>query len=252
MAKRTLYFLFTLLLPLSLLAAQPTANFAAANQLYAKGNYSQAAQAYNQLLAQGYQSAALYYNLGNAYYKQGQIAPALLNYQKARKLWPADADINFNIQFVNQKTTDRVDEVPPFFLTKWWHGYLLLLSAQTLAVLSVIWLLLGFALLSVYLLAQTVAIKKYSFYVALALLLLGFGAVFTAGRQQAYFNSHKQAIVFAGAATAKSAPDASAKNLFVIHEGALVNVLENDNDWLKIQLPNGSEGWIKQTEARQI
>jgi tetratricopeptide (TPR) repeat protein len=82
---------------------------------YAKGQYKEAAAGYQQMVNDGYKSAVIYYNLGNAYYKLGDIPSALLYYEKAHKLSPGDDDINFNIRYVNSKTTDKVEDAPSSF-----------------------------------------------------------------------------------------------------------------------------------------
>src|ERR1700761_3639295 len=134
------------------------------NALYNKAKYAEALKAYQQVADAGYQSAALYFNMGNASYKNGDIPSALLYYQKAQKLSPGDEDINFNIRFVNQHTTDKIDEASEFFLTRWWHAFILGFSVNALTVISILGFFFGSALLIVYFFANAVSIKKASFF----------------------------------------------------------------------------------------
>ena len=124
--KRLFFCFLVLIMPHFCQAGNPADEaFTSANNAYAKKDYKQARSAYLQLIKEGYQSDALYYNMGNASYKTGDIASALLYYEKARKLSPGDKAINFNISLANSKTIDRADLLPEFFLTRWWHSFIL-------------------------------------------------------------------------------------------------------------------------------
>jgi tetratricopeptide (TPR) repeat protein len=121
--------------------------FEKGNSAYAKAQYKQALADYQQILNAGYQSAALYFNMGNASYKDGEVTTAIWYYEKAHKLSPGDEDINFNIRFANLKTTDKVDEPQEFFLTKWWRGFILSASLNALSLTSILLVLFGSVLL---------------------------------------------------------------------------------------------------------
>ena len=219
---------------------------------YAKGKYKEAAAGYQQMVNDGYKSAIIYYNLGNAYYKLGDIPAALLYYGKAHKLSPGDEDINFNIRYANLKTTDKVDDVPEFFLTRWGRAFILSCSLSTLSVLSIISILMGSGALIVYFFANKFNIKKFSFYAAMLLFFLGLLTVFIAGRQSSYFDNHKQAIIFTGTVDVKGGPAVESKTLFVIHDGTKVSVLESNSNWIKIGLANGNVGWVSASDAKEI
>lgn len=239
--------------PLCCAANEPAeALFAKANALYAKAKYTDALNTYRKLAEDGYQSAAIYFNMGNASYKNGDLASAILYYEKAHKLSPGDEDINFNLKYANLKTTDKVEEAPEFFLNKWWKGIILSFSLKALSVWSIIFVLAASGILILYFFAEAVAIKKTAFYTAVALFLVGAGAIFVANRQLNYFDDHRQAIIFSGSVNVKNGPVDQSGTLFVLHDGTKVDVLENNNEWLKIRLANGSEGWIRQSAAKEI
>jgi tetratricopeptide (TPR) repeat protein len=251
--KSGLYLLLFLALPVfSHGSDATTALFQKGNQQYAKGQYQQAVQSYQQILNDGYQSATIYFNLGNAYYKIDDIPSAVLYFEKAHKLNPGDEDINFNIKLANSKTTDKVIQLPEFFVTSWWHSFILCFSANTLAALSVLLLIAGFGLLALYIFSNSVGIKKSSFYGGIVLICFGVISIFIANRQVNYFNHHHQAIVFSSTVTAKSSPDAAGKPMFVVHEGTKVNVMETNATWIEIELPNGSAGWVTSTDVKEI
>jgi tetratricopeptide (TPR) repeat protein len=253
MLKKSLYILLLFVLPLFGFGKDAAhILFEQGNAQYSKAKYTDAIQSYQKILGEGYLSEAVYFNLGNAYYKSGDIPSALLYFEKARKLAPGDEDINFNIQFTNLKTTDKVEDAPQFFLINWWHSFILSFSAGTLSVLSVLFIISGFGLLGFYLYATTLTLKKAAFYAGIALIFLGLMSVFIAVTQTNYFAAHHQAIVFGTSVTTKSSPDSGAKNLFVIHDGTKVDIIENNNGWLKIRLSNGNEGWISMADAKEI
>jgi tetratricopeptide (TPR) repeat protein len=253
MLKRIIYLLLLIVSPLLAFSNDDAvALLKKGNEQYTKAQYKEAIVTYQKLVDDGYQSAAVYFNLGNAFYKTDDMASAILYYEKAHKLSPGDEDIRFNIQLANSKTTDKTDEVPEFFITKWWHAFILGFSANTLAVLSVLLFLAGSASLILYRFTGSVGIKKASFYTAILLLFFGIATIFVAGRQTDYFEAHQQAIVFSGSVTVKSAPASASKNLFILHDGTKVDVLERNTDWLKIRLSNGNEGWIGAADVKEI
>lgn len=253
MLKRALYILIVFVIPsICFGEGNDKALLASGNASYNKGQYKEALASYQKVLGSGYESAALYFNIGNAYYKTGEIPSALLYYGKAHRLSPGDEDINFNIKYVNQKTTDKIDEAPEFFINKWWRGFILAISANGLAWLSIAFVLAASGILIVYFFTGSILIKKSSFYAALTLFVLGAFTIFIAGMQENYFSGHKEAIIFTPSVTVKSGPGEKAGPLFVIHDGTKVNVLDDNSGWLKIRLANGSEGWIRMGDAKEI
>jgi tetratricopeptide (TPR) repeat protein len=162
MMKRIIYLLLIIVMPICALA-NDEANILLkkGNDQYAKGQYKEAITTYQKIVDDGHQSALVYYNLGNAYFKNEDVPSALLYYEKAHKLSPGDEDINFNIQFANQKTTDKVEAGTEFFITKWWHSFILRFSLTTLAVMTILFFVAGCALLIVYRFTNSVGIKKW-------------------------------------------------------------------------------------------
>jgi tetratricopeptide (TPR) repeat protein len=251
--KLVLYLLAFMVLPLfSFGNAQTDVLFEKANASYAKGQYKEALSGYQEILNSGYESPAIYFNMGNASYKTDDIPSALLYYEKARKLSPGDEDINFNIVFANTRTADKIEEMPDFFLGRWMKSLVLSYPADTLGVVSLLSVLLGSALLILYFFAHSVPVKKSSFYAAILLFFLGISAVFMANRQISYFDDHRQGIVFSSPVTVKSAPNDKSRALFVIHDGTKVNILESNDSWIRIRLANGNEGWMKIADLKEI
>ncbi|TKC06401.1 tetratricopeptide repeat protein [Pedobacter frigoris] len=226
--------------------------FLKGNKEYANAEYEEALKTYQQLLDEGYESADVYFNIGNSNYKLGNMSSAILNYEKARKLNPGDEDIELNLQLANLKITDKIEPVPEFFLATWWRNIVLFFSVSAWSVLGVAGVTLGFLLLIVYLFALVLPIKKSAFYIGVCLILIGVFSIIMSEMQQGYFSRHQEAIVFAGTVNVKSGPDASQKTLFVIHEGTKVSIKSKNQNWIEVELPNGNIGWINLTDVKEI
>lgn len=251
--KRAAYVFAFIVLPLlSFGNDQADALFAKANASYAKAQYKDALVTYQKILSSGSESAAVYFNMGNASYKLDDIPSALLYYEKAQKLSPADEDIKVNIRLANLKTSDKTEEIPEFFLRRWWNSFIFSFSAATFSVISILLILAGSAFLLLYFFSLSPAVKRAAFYTAIVLFVLGLFIVFIAGRQVSYLENNREAIVFSSVVSVKSAPEESAKVLFVVHEGIKAGLLESSNGWIKIRLANGNEGWIKQSDIKEI
>lgn len=226
--------------------------FLKGNKEYGKAKYEEALKSYQQLLSHGYESAEVYFNIGNANYKLGNMPLAILNYEKAHKLNPGDDDIRLNLQLANLKITDKIEPVPELFLTTWWRSTILFFSVYTWSVIGIAAITSGFLLLIVYLFALALPLKKTAFYAGVCLIILGAFSIVLSGMQKDYFNDHHGAIVFAGTVNVKSGPDVSHKTLFVIHEGTKVNIKSKNQNWIEVELPNGNTGWITLSDIREI
>jgi tetratricopeptide (TPR) repeat protein len=235
-----------LILPFCSSAAESVESlFTTANKAYAAKKYEAAALNYQKVLDAGLTTSAIYYNLGNAQYRLNNFAAAILNYERAHRLAPNDRDINVNLILANSKITDKTEVVPELFFKRWWNSFLLLLTVQSWSVVGVSMLLIGFGGLISYLFSRELLVKRLSFYLGLSLIFIGICFISFANAQENYLLSHKEAIVFNGTVHVKSAPAVNQKTLMIIHEGTKVKVLDAKNDWLKVELPNGNEGWVE-------
>lgn len=223
-----------------------------ANQAYSDGQYIFAIELYDSIINKGYVSAALYYNIGNAYFKNNQMAYAIWYYEKARKLDPGDAQINFNLNLANTRITDNIEAIPLLFYERWWRSLYSLTTADRWARLAILLAFAALALFAAYLLAQRISLKKLFFTLAVVcFVVMAFTLIF-AQKQHERTHSQKAAIVFSPRVTAKSAPDAGSIDLFVIHEGTKVYIDEKIGEWYEIRLANGNVGWINKNSVRII
>lgn len=227
-------------------------NFQKANAYYNEAIYDSALMIYTDILSQGYSSDELYYNLGNTYFKLKDIPSAILYYEKALKINSSDEDTQHNLQIANNMIVDKIEVLPELFFRVWWNTFYTLLSANAWAYISVVILL--FTLLSAYLYFTSFNIKlrKLAFFSGIILLFLTVISFGLASQKHYYTQQTNEAIVFVPTITIKSSPAQSSIDLFVLHEGTKLRILDNANGWTKIKIANGSIGWIPQDVIKGI
>lgn len=220
-----------------------------ANTAYINGDYHAAMELYEELVARGLGSAKLYYNLGNAYFKDGLTGRAILYYHKALRLAPGNDDIRYNLSVAEARAKDRIEAIPDFFLTEWIRAVRRTMSCTAWSVLSLAALVLTLELFLIYLLAQRLSLRKGGFYgTILAGVLFVLTTCFAAGeRREMLDDSH--AVVMAASTAVKSSPDKSSTDLFVLHEGTLVSITNRLEGWCEITIADGKKGWL---EAKTI
>ncbi|MDR2682936.1 MAG: tetratricopeptide repeat protein, partial [Dysgonamonadaceae bacterium] len=204
------------------LAAETTVE--QANAAYAAQDFQQAAQLYENALSENGASAAVYYNLGNAYYRLNRTASAILNYERALLLDPGNRDIRFNLEIARLKTVDKIEPVGEFFLAEGYNAVKNLYSADRWSYIAIVCFLLLLIGLSLFLFSRRIALKKTGFYSGLALLILCLSANVFAYNQKKKLTHRTTAIIFSATTTIKSAPDNSGTDLFILHEGTKVQV----------------------------
>lgn len=223
-----------------------------AEEAYAKEDYTQAIELYESVLKSYGESAMVYYNLGNAYYKAGKVAPAILNYERALLLNPGESDTRFNLQVARQKTVDKIEPIGEFFLTRWIGTMEDVYSADGWAKWGVASFLLFIGCLVLFFFSKWIRLKKIGFFAGICFLLISLVANLFADSQQDKLLHRADAIVFASTVTVKSSPDASGTDLFILHEGTKVTIKSTLGEWSEIQLEDGNVGWMPSKEIQQI
>ncbi len=232
--------------------ATPEAIWDAANDAYINSEYEKAARLYESILADGLFSMKLYYNLANAYFRNGEIGKAILYYNRALVLAPNNDDVRHNLAIAESYTKDKIEEVPEFFFNSWMRTVRNTLSCSSWTFVSLALLALTLALGIVYLLSQRIAARKGGFYGMLASLLLFIVATSFAASERHKMTDREQAVVMSGTASVKSSPDRSATDLFVLHEGTKVRIVETVEDWSEIVIADGKKGWIENGKIERI
>ena len=222
------------------------------NAAYNEGRYSTASDIYESILSSGEHSAKLYYNLGNAYFKQEMLGKAILNYNRALRLAPSDEDIRHNLEYAEQATKDNIEQIPVFFLTAWSRTVRNIMGGNAWTIISL--MMLSIALLSAlaYQLAQRISLRKMGFYaMVVAAVLFIISSTFAYQQRQSVVNS-QEAIVMSSAVSVKSSPDRAATDLFVIHEGTKLSLGEKINGWQEIRIADGRKGWVESSRIEII
>jgi len=223
-----------------------------AETAYAQKQYDKAIELYEDVLKNFGESAEIYYNLGNAYYKANKIAPAILNYERALLINPGDRDLRFNLQIANLRTIDKIEPVGEFFLTEWFRTVQNFWSVDMWATLGIIGFVLFIGCLTLYFFSKWMRLKKIGFYAGIVLLTIVIVANIFAWKQRQALINRNGAIIFAPTVTIKSSPDASGTDLFVLHEGTKVSIKSMLGEWYEIELADGNVGWIRQKELEKI
>lgn len=242
--------LYLLLLTTQVFFAQ--SSFEKGNALYQKGKYDQAIAEYESVLAAKQHSSELYFNLGNCYYKLNKVAPAIYNYEKALVLNPDDSEIANNLKFAQKMQIDEIKVIPTVGFSKMVHDFASIFHYNTWA-----WISVGFSTLFLlcfmgYYFSKLTFTKRFLFFGMFALLLLLLISVSAAISEKNDFYNERPAIVFAEMVLVKSEPQKASNTVFTIHEGTKVFVMETLENWRKIQLTDGTEGWIEKTAIKEV
>ncbi len=218
--------------------------FDAGNTAYVNADYHTAMEYYDSIIDMGLQSAKLYYNMGNACFKAGKIGPAILYYNKAQRLAPMNADIEHNLAVAGSFTRDNIVGVPRFFASRWVVALRSMLGSNAWALVSLALLALFFAGALLYLLPVSLRLRKTGLGVGIssAVLYIVAATFASVGRSEALHP--REGVIMISACAVKSAPDASGKDLFVLHEGTKVKITDALNDWREITVQDGNSGWI--------
>lgn len=233
-------------------AQKPATLVDSANTLYSEGRYGEAINVYQQVLDRGYESPGIYYNLGNAYYKSNQLAPAILNYERARVRDPGNEDIQHNLELARSQITDSIENIPDFFITRWINQLINLFPSDIWAIISMVAFIAFLALFSVYLYSMRMGLKKSGFWIGLLALAIAIASFIYASQQKQEVVNSDQAIVFSQKVTVKSSPAESGTDLFVLHEGTKVLIEDNMGEWYRIRLSDGSQGWLRKKSVEPI
>ena len=247
-------FFFLCLLSSTIFVAQTSAKklFENANLLYKEGKFEEAIKLYKQIEAKDSVSSTLYYNLGNSYYKLNNVANTIYNYEKALLLNPLNNDTANNLKFAKRMTIDNIEELPKTFLQRLEINYLQKLSYNQWAVLAVVFSFLA-AILFLLFYFSTISNKKRVYFLTsiVSFFLLIFSIFITYNQYQKAKNT-KYAIVFSPKISVNNAPSSNSDEVFELHEGTKVHVLDALDDWKKIKLADGKIGWISTESIKML
>lgn len=222
-------------------------------QAYTDGKFSDASAAWTSIEESGQKSAKLYYNLGNAWFKQGNYPKAILNYERALRLDPSYSDARYNLEFTSNFVQDKIEPVPEFILKSVARKVCYVMGSNAWAVIFLVLLAAALVMGLLFLLGSSVGKRRVGFYCGIVLLLLSAGALSFSIWQKSDSVKTDTAIVMSPVSSVKSSPSSgSSKDLFVIHEGTKVTILDEVGSWKNIALADGRQGWIPASDIEII
>ena len=224
--------------------------FDQANAAYNAGSYDTAVALYEKIIAADLESVPVYYNMGNAYYKKREYPMAIYCYEKALKLDPSDEDVQANLLFANSAIVDKIEPVPQSFIVRGWNNLRTSLSGDQWAWCSIAAFALLLTMFFLFLRSRRVGLRKLGFFMGLIFLVSFALSVVFAVQLKHNADTQDQAIVMTPTVTVKSSPSRESVDLFVLHEGSKVEVMETSGEWTKIRIANGSVGWLEASEMR--
>ncbi|PCH97310.1 MAG: hypothetical protein COB85_02780 [Bacteroidetes bacterium] len=251
-SKILLLFLLMFGVIVSVAAQDSKANLDSANAAYSRGDIESSIVLYEAIIEEGYVAAQLFYNLGNAYYKVNEVASAILNFERAKKMDPVDEDIDYNLRLAKLRTVDKIESIPTFFINDITKDLSNKYSVDVWALIAGGSLWLSAILFAVYMISQTTALRKLFFWTSLLILVGGLVGIAMAHKKYDSVFQQREGIVFSPSIVVQSAPGDNGNDLFVLHEGTKVLVNEEIGDWSKIKLSDGSIGWLPASTIKII
>ena len=219
---------------------------------YQKGNYQQAIRDYEEILKNG-ESAEIYFNLGNAYYRTDNITKAVLNYERARLLSPGDDDINFNLQFARSKTIDKITPESEMFFITWYKSLVNFTSVDNWAKTGILCIVMALLLVLLYLFGPQLMLRKIGFFGGLAFFVIFLLSNLFAFQQKQALDNRTGAIIMTPSVNIKKTPAKNSADQFVLHEGTRVDIIDKGmTDWRCIRVGDGREGWIETKAIEEI
>jgi tetratricopeptide (TPR) repeat protein len=233
-------------------ALEPAKILRESNEAYQGRNYKEAIEGYEALVAAGYRSEALFYNLGNSYYRTGELGRAMLNYERARLIDPDDEDILHNIAVLRREQQNELEVIPEFFLLRWWKNTRRLLDVSGWSVLGILLLWTGSGGLVLWLLGQKRTHRKWGFLAGIALIGLSFLPFSLAASRQAALHNSDIAVILEAEVALRSAPDPQSKPILTLHEGLSIQLLDQIGEWYKVRLSDGEQGWLPMSSLEKL
>ncbi len=240
---------FGLILPCLTLAGGLDYNFQQGNQHYIDGEYDRAITEYEKVIAAGYQSAELYYNLGNAYFRQGQLGQAIMNYIRARRLAPRDDDILANLQFARQYTIDKIEVTQQTILLDYINTFFDSFSLAEITWIAAILYVITALIVLVRFVYRRFRIPTPVFLTILGLFLVA--AIFTVVKLDRDVLTRK-GVVIAQQAEVRSGPGQDFSTKFTAHAGLTFNIEREESGYYWVNFENRLKGWIPKSVAAEI
>ena len=245
--------LFLVLIIANTISAQNANDlFSSANDLYKNEKFEKAIERYKEIESQGLISSELYYNLGNSYYKLNKVGPSIYYFEKALKINPLSEDVKNNLVFAKRLSLDKIEELPKTVFQKFNINYLQQLSYNQWAIVAIVFSVLGSLLFLLFYFADTPFIKRFYFVTSSLSFILLITALIITFNQYSISKNNTEAIVFVEKVEVRNAPTFNSEEVFTLHEGTKVLVLDAVDDWRKIEIADEKQGWIIADEIKVL
>ncbi len=233
--------------------AEADSLWSAANSAYTAGEWQKAVDLYLPIEEAGLESPALYYNIANAYYKGGDLTSAILYYNRALRLDPSMEDAAYNLKLANSRIRDRIEPVPEFIFKVWMRDFCYVMDGNAWTALFLVLFMVTLVMVLLYLLSASTSARKTGFFTGIVTLLLSLFCLWMAFWQKSDYEDNKDAIVTTPVISVKSSPSADqSTELFRLHEGTKVEVLQDEEDWFEIRLMDGRQGWLLKKQIMTV
>ena len=232
-------------------------------EAYAATEYGAAVEAFERVVEQGFGTAEVYYNLGDAYFKKGQssegrsfehgeLGRAILNYSRALKLNPAMEDARYNLDLARDYTNDT-EALPEGFISGMWHSLRDMMTSNGWGILSVVMLVVCLALVLLYLLASRITLRKVSFFTALiALLLFVLSTALALSQRSAQLDEVRAVVVCNDTTPVHASPDSASKIVRQPSQGVILTIVRSHGEWSEVAFADGEKGWIRSNLVERI
>lgn len=262
--KKTIYLFLLLLMPLSAAAQEEipanditltAGNYTKAlgDSTYSNGEYEKAIDIYEKIISEKGSSVQLFYNLGNAYFRNNMLGKAILNYERALLIDPTDEDAKANLELAQSRTKDELSEQYEIFFISWFKEFTALLNVTVWTVIGIVMFVLLLLSLLLLLFSKNTGIRKISMAFAVISLIVTIFANISAYSLDSYMSDRSHAIVMKEEASLKSTPNNSGTVLIKVHEGRKVKIADDTmSDWKEIELEDGTVGWVPSSVIERI
>lgn len=256
MMKNIIYILLFLAMPLGISAqtvAKAEFSKVLGDSAYSQGRYDDAIRIYETVIENDGYSAALYYNLGNAYFRNNMLGKSILNYERALRIDPTDKDAKANLEFVLTRTKDEISDSYELFIVTWFKAIVNILGITVWSVMALVAFIVMLIALLLFFFNSRAGIRKTAFAIAVLSIFVTIFANISASHIYNYMNDDSEAIVMKEEAYLKSAPDNSGTELIKVHEGRKVRYVDDSmRDWKEVELEDGTVGWLPANAIERI
>ncbi|GDX51426.1 hypothetical protein LBMAG27_04730 [Bacteroidota bacterium] len=223
--------------------------YKSANQYYKSNQFDKAIEEYEKIIFKGYKNAEVYYNLGNCYYKLNTVGKSVLAFERALKLSSKDEDIQHNLILAKSKCVDNIQPIQQLAIINCWNDFISFNTSNSWGIYSMIAIWIS---ILVFVISFFIGRNRLTIILTFLFLVLSFVCLALAIRQKNVEQDSKDAVLMVTSVNVKSAPDADSNDLFLLHEGSKIHLLDKVGDWNKIRLDDGKVGWIEKGNFERI